>query len=172
MVPPNQKPNTFYSAFIWGGTVCNGKVLSGTHGPQKTKAHPRMQRCGAPGLASQTSISVFIHAAIFVWTQKSLRGLSKFCSPPPPTLCFCQQEKKHSKSEIFTINFRSMQRSFSFPFFWLRLPFGSCGLLSPPSHSDVGHFTFISSKTPIVLNVIWKKRSEGGDSKEKRDKEI
>lgn len=157
MVPPNQKPNTFYSAFIWGGTVCNGKVLSGTHGPQKTKARPRMQHCGAPGLVSQTSISVFIHAAIFVWTQRSLRGLSEFCSPPPPTLCFCQQEK-NSKSEIFTINFRSMQRSFSFPpFFWLRLPFGSCGLLSPPPHSDVGHFTFISSKTPIVLNVIWKK---------------
>lgn len=96
MVPPNQKPNTLYSAFILGGTVCNGKVLSGTHGPQKTKARPRMQRCGARGLMSQTSISVFIHAAIFVWTRRSLRGLSDFC-PPPPTLCFCQQEKKTAK---------------------------------------------------------------------------
>lgn len=117
-----------------------------------------MQHCGAPGLASQTSISVLSTLPFSFGPREACEDFGSFVPHPHQHSAFVNKKKKNSKSEIFTINFRSMQRSFSFPpFFWLRLPFGSCGLLSPPPHSDVGHFTFISSKTPIVLNVIWKK---------------
>lgn len=159
MVPPNQKPNTLYSAFIGGGAVCNGKVVSGTR-PHK-RPQPA-QECGAVLTAAAPAASRLRRTLAFLSALPFSFGPTEACEDfqtfVPPTLGFMSNKKKTAKVKSSQSTSNRCGAAFLCRlFFRLRLPFGSRGPLSPPPHSDVGHFTFISSETPIVLNVIWKK---------------
>lgn len=120
MVPPNQKPNTLYSAFIWrGGAVCNGKVVSGTRPHKRPKP---AQECGAVFTAAAPAASRLRRTLAFLSTLPFSFGPREACEDfqtfVPSTLGFMSNKKKDSKSEIFTINFRSMRRRFSFRLFF------------------------------------------------------
>lgn len=137
--------------------------LGGTHGPTKDQSPAERAAacsgCGARGLPSLA----------FSSTPKPARTRRLLFPPTPPnTPLFVRQDKKRGKSETSSIRLRSMRRSFSSPPF-LRLPSGPA---PPPPHSDVGHFTFISSPTPIVLNVIWKKEVKEATPKKRRQRNI
>lgn len=160
MAPPNEKPNTLHSAF----TFRDGKFLSVTHGPTKDQgslknARRRFHACDARGLASETSISdrFFINAAIlFLCGRREAREDSQTfvfhpLPSPPSSLCrFCPKEKKKTakvKSPQSTSNRRSspfLPVSFSSD---SGCPLAPVACFSPLSNSDVGHFTFVTSKT-------------------------
>lgn len=95
MAPTNERPHTLHSAPLWGEDISGWEVSECDTWPHKRprlaeECRRRFHACDARGLAAETSISdrFSINAAIFVfvWRQRSPRGLSDICVSCPPLL--------------------------------------------------------------------------------------
>lgn len=112
----------------------------------------RFHACNAHGFVSETSISYrfFINTAIlFLFGRREARKDSQtfvFHPPllPPFFVAFVRKKKKKTakvKSPQSTSNRRSSPFLLTLAALWLLWP------AFPLSNSDVGHFTFVTSKT-------------------------
>lgn len=175
MAPPNEKADTLHSALSggggggeWGGVGRDGKFLHGTHGPTKDqgllkKGRLHVHACDAGGLVSETSISdhFFINAAIlFFCVDAETPGRTLRPRPSPPSsLCrFVPKRKREKTAKVKPPQSTSNRRSPPFLPASFSLPAVAAAARSCPVallarfpllyHSDVGHFTFVTSECP------------------------
>lgn len=157
MAPPSEKPNTLHSAFIGGEYISGWEVSERDTWPHK-RPRPgeecRRRSCArdARGLAPETSISdrflLTLPFCFCVDAEKPARTLRRLCFAPPSSLrslsLLSEGEKKMTakvKSPQSTSNRRRSPFLLTTAALWLPWP------AFPPAHSDVGHFTFVTSKT-------------------------